>query len=374
MLRLSSFVIKTLTYVGCFAVLSSCVFAPGMDMRKSLRKGDGLVYAKTDGLAQDVPIIPINEDLIAQLKPEQAPENIPPELLLPTIDDGYRIGVNDVLSVVVWGQPELLSTGALGNNPLILRQVRDDGTFFFPYAGTIDAEGLTREQVRLNLTRELDRYFQNPQVDVAIEQYNSQRVVVSGQFNRPVTLPVTAVPLTLSQAISEAAGPNEQADLTDLQLNRSNRLYSLNYHELANNGQIHNIVLRDGDVIHLPVNQSNSAFIVGEVGRAQPITLTTGRITLTDALATAQGLSPRTSSGNEVYVVRGVDSIAGEKAIYKLDAKSPVAFLLASQFEIRSQDVIFVGPAELAKWNRVISQVFPFASLLNAIDQVGSER
>lgn len=362
---------KIIVIICTFFSASACVFAPGMDMRKSMRKGDGLVYAKVSGIENSIPIIPISENLIKELSAIESPKTVPSELLANPIDSNYRIGVNDILSVVVWGRPELLAQGN-GDNPLMLRQVRDDGSFFFPYAGTVKAKGLTREQIRLDLTRQLDKYFKSPQVDVTIEEYNSQRVVLSGEFNRPVTIPITAVPLTLSQAISIAGGANGVADLTNLQLNRGGRNYSLNYYQLANTGQIHNVVLTNNDVLHLPINQSNNAYVVGEVGRPQPIALTTGRITLTDALATASGLSGISSSGNEVYVVRGVDTLAGEKAIYKLNAKSPAAFLLASRFEIRPQDVIFAGPAELTKWNRMISQLFPFANLLRVSDQIAN--
>ena len=33
--------------------------------------------------------------------------------------------------------------------------------------------------------------------------------------------------------------------------------------------------------------------------------------------------------------------------------------IVASNFQLQSQDIVFVGPADIARWNRVIAQLFP---------------
>ena len=33
-------------------------------------------------------------------------------------------------------------------------------------------------------------------------------------------------------------------------------------------------------------------------------------------------------------------------------------------------DIVFVGVADITKWNRFISQLFPFASFLNQVDNI----
>jgi polysaccharide export outer membrane protein len=62
-------------------------------------------------------------------------------------------------------------------------------------------------------------------------------------------------------------------------------------------------------------------------------------------------------------VVRSVP--AGQPEIYHLDAGSPVAYALAEGFELKSRDVVYVDPAPLVRWNRVISLILPSAAVVN---------
>src|SRR5690606_15349089 len=101
-------------------------------------------------------------------------------------------------------------------------------------------------------------------------------------------------------------------------------------------------------------------------GRAGALPYRTSRMSLSEVLASVGGPSPITSSGKEVYVIRGVDNIETDTAtVFQLNAQSPSAFILANQFEMQPQDVVFVGAAGITRWNRFISQLFPTASLFS---------
>ena len=321
-----------------------------------------------------IEIIPINDAVINALKEAADIQHsgIPEALLIADAERPYRIGVNDVLSIVVWGQPELVASGSdRGGVPLMARQVKSDGTIFFPYAGIIKVQGKTRQQVRKILARRLGAYFQNPQIDVAVEQYNSQQVVLSGAFNEPITIPLKGTPLTLEQAVAVAKGVTEKADTRNLQMVREGRLYHLNYHQLVANGSLSRIVLMNGDAIYMPTNQAK-AYIVGEVGKPQVLPIQANGLTLTDALGSAGGLSPTSADGDQVYVVRGAADESARPQVFRLSAKSPAAFILAGRFDIQSQDVIFVGASGLTRWNRVISQLFPSGNLISTTKNISN--
>lgn len=364
-----------------FESLSGCVFAPGMDLKESLRSN----AVKIEGIDEPIEIQTITQDLIKSIydgENENASVSLPEILVdeIKSIDKEYRIGVNDILTIVVWGLPEFVGQGvASDQSPLLSRQVRADGSIFFPYAGVMKVAEKTRESVRLEVTKRLSKFFKNPQVDVSVSKFQSKNVVLTGAFSNPGLQPITSVPLTLNQALGAAGGPIDEGDLSDLRLIREGEEYKINYLELSKSSlDVHHIYLKDKDIIHLPLSHSNKAYVLGEVVRPQAIPLSAGRMTLTDALGAAGGINQSLGSGNEVYILRGVAAwnkvnnnyINNLPEIFKLDAKSPASFLLASNFSIHKQDVIFVGPAELTKWNRVIAQLFPFARFLDAVDDL----
>ena len=89
-------------------------------------------------------------------------------------------------------------------NPIFEKIVRDDGTIFYPNAGILDVGGKTIEEIRLMLTDALSNVLNNPQVDVSVSEFKSQKIIVSGSFANVGTVPVTTVPQTLTEVIANA--------------------------------------------------------------------------------------------------------------------------------------------------------------------------
>ena len=53
----------------------------------------------------------------------------------------------------------------------------------------------------------------------------------------------------------------------------------------------------------------------------------------------------------------------GALTAWQLDGRNAANFLLATRFQLRPNDVIFVAEQPVTKWNRVITQITP--SLIN---------
>lgn len=295
-------------------------------------------------------------------------EEAVPEELASFRPESYQIGAGDLLYITVWDHPELTSpAGQQQQTDANGRLVRPDGTLFYPYVGTLRVSGRTIEDVRKTITSALAAYVEEPQVDIAVLRFASQRVILNGAFIKAGPQPITTTPLALMEAIGAAELDTLNADLSGLTLQRDNQVFHLNLDALntAQGADLYNLYLKDGDRIYLPYNDRKKVYLMGEVNAPRALTFKTREMNLADALGSVGGLNQTTANGKAVYVIRGVEDLEKQRAtVFQLDANSPTAFILAQQFQLQPQDVVYVGPAGVTRWNRLISQLVPSAGIL----------
>lgn len=341
--------------------LQGCMFAPGqhMDTRQIVRDGTPE--------SSRVELIPITPKLIAMDAATQVGETIPSELLSYS-PESYRIGANDLLYITVWDHPELTApSGPQQQIDANGRLVRPDGTLFYPYVGNVAAAGKTIEELRDHISSRLSQFVESPQVDISVLRFASQKVVVSGAVIKAGQQPLTTTPLSVVEAIGAAGVDPLNADLSGLTLTRGKTEYKLDLDALnrQNNSQLSNVYLKNGDQLYLPYNDRKRIYVMGEVIQPRALSFKTKTMNLSDVLGTVGGLNQTTSDGNAVYVIRGVENLDKEPAkIFQLEASSPSAMVLATRFDVQSQDVVYVGPANITRWNRFISQLVPSASIV----------
>ena len=136
----------------------------------------------------------VSKDLIIK-EAKKIPLNLPLNLLNYS-PESYKVGFGDVLFIYVYGETERLSAALARGaaiNPIFEKIVRDDGTIFYPNAGILEVAGKTIEEIRLLLTDALSNVLNNPQVDVSIAEFKSQKIILSGNFARVGSVPVTTV-------------------------------------------------------------------------------------------------------------------------------------------------------------------------------------
>ena len=163
----------------------------------------------------------------------------------------YLLGVDDIVQVTVWRNPELGITVP----------VRPDGRISVPLIGDVVAGGLTPEAVATDIQEKLAAFVRDPQVAVILTDLRSHeylsRVRVTGAVRQPISLPYRQG-MTVLDAVLAAGGLNEFAAPDRASLYRragdaTTTAYAVRLDRILNRGDLStNHRVAPGDVITIP--------------------------------------------------------------------------------------------------------------------------
>ncbi|MFK5194371.1 polysaccharide export protein, partial [Glaesserella parasuis] len=204
-------------------------------------------------IAKAVDAYLITPSLVKQLAPRVSVAKVNARLEQQLKSYQYKIGVGDVLNVTVWDHPELTTpAGAYRSAAESGNQVHANGTIFYPYVGKVEVVGLTVNQVRDKLAKQLSAYVTDPQIEVTVAAYQSKKAYVTGEIKNPGQQFLTNVPLTLLDAVNKAGGLSENADWHNVTITRHGKEEKVSLAELIQFGNLtQNRLLSDGDVVHI---------------------------------------------------------------------------------------------------------------------------
>lgn len=206
----------------------------------------------------------------------------------------YRLNPGDQIQILVEDEPDLSGEVTVG----------PDGFIRLRLIGSIQAVGLTVDELAAQIEKALRQYLREPKVIVNIKQFTplARRVYVMGAVKAPGAYPLPLVgPTTVFDAIMLAGGFSENADWERVRVfRRDGQMLTVNLKNLQVGGVASEITVQPGDVIWVPpayivVN------IVGAVARSGIFSVPT-RATLLDAIALAGGVSDPSA---EIRVFRG---------------------------------------------------------------------
>jgi polysaccharide export outer membrane protein len=280
----------------------------------------------------------------------------------------YKLGPGDIISIIVWDHPELtIPAGSFRTAEQAGTVIADDGTIYFPYAGVVNVQGKTTGEVRRILSVKLAKFIEQVQLDVRMVAFRSQQVYVVGEVSKPGIQPVTDIPMTVIEAVNRAGGFTPEADYSRVLLTRRGSTYLVDIQAMYDYGATaQNALLEHGDIINVADRSYNKIFVLGEVVRPGSQVMNKKRSTLAEALSDAGYISQTTADPRWIYVMRG-DTETPE--LFHLDSRLPDAMLLADRFPLRPRDVVYVDAAAVVRWQRVISNILPTATMLNLTSQ-----
>lgn len=306
--------------------------------------------------------------------------------------------------------------------------VQDDGAIAIPDVGRISLAGDTVDEANEKVFQALVQNQIEPAFSLEVSGFNSQRVSVGGAVRSPSVLPVDLRPVYLDEALSRVGGPTvaeKDYPYTTVRIYRDGELYQIPLDELYSRRSLQRVRLTDGDSVFVDTEYDlgraqdyfreqiqltetrrsvrrdaveeleteirlrrdeleeqrdnfldrmdldavdrDYVYLAGEVTRQRRFPLPFDqRATLADAVYSEGGIPTITGNIAKIYVLRGSSDPRDFASItaWQLDAKNAASFLMATRFELRPDDVIFVSEQPITTWNRVITQVTP--GLLNS--------
>jgi len=162
----------------------------------------------------------------------------------------YHIGVDDILQISVWHNPDLDAKVP----------VRPDGMISVPLIGDVEAGGKTPAEVSAEIADKLKTYVRDPQVAVILTELRSHeylsRVRVTGAVRQPISVPYRQG-MTMLDAVLAAGGTTDfaAADRTELYRKEGDatRAYAVHLDDILKKGDLGtNYPAQPGDVITVP--------------------------------------------------------------------------------------------------------------------------
>ena len=226
-----------------------------------------------------------------------------------TYHGDYKVGPEDLLEITVFEAEKLNRTV----------RVSAQGNISLPLLGVLRVKDKTANELEGKIRDRLsEKYLKDPHVSVFIKEYRNQRISVIGMVEKPGVFEVTGQKTVLAMLAmagglkedagrllflirspnlnehdpKEPGGPAQQSPLTLV----------IDLEELLIKGDLTlNVPAHAGDVINIPA--SGKVFVGGEVARPGGFPLKGKKLSVTQAIALAEGLKPE-ADGSEIKIFR----------------------------------------------------------------------
>lgn len=222
----------------------------------------------------------------------------------------YQLGPGDLLHVNVFDHPELSLDVRIGQS----------GTVSYPLVGVLQFSGLSTRDAELLLSRRLNDggFVQRPQVSIIVTDFQSQKVGVVGQVNKPGQYALNSTQRVLD-VLSMAGGvlADSSADQASL-MRKDGSVQPIDLRKLFAGDPNANAVMQNGDTLSVP--RAAEFYIYGQVQR--PGVYRLGRdTTVSQAISMGGGLTKQGTERGAIVKRRDANGIEQE---YRIKAKDVI--------------------------------------------------
>jgi polysaccharide biosynthesis/export protein len=365
-------ILAVMASVAC----SGCWLMPtsgpaGYEVRSGSADVDSLPYALVKLNPQIAAILARNAPrLSASMTPRTAPREI-------------RFGVGDIVGVTIFeaNSGGLFIPAEAGVRPgnfitLPNQAVDHDGNISVPYAGVIRAKGRTPTEVQKAIVETIKNRAIDPQAVVTLVEQRTSLISVLGDVNTPARFPANAEGERILDAVARAGGPRSQGFDSWLMLERGGRRETVPFGALVYEPS-NNVYVHPNDTIYLYREpQTFVAFGAVGVGLQGQFNFDAWRISLAEAVAKANGMAQALADPASVFLYRGETRDVAEQLgvdcsrfegpiipiVYNANLRDPSGFFLATTFQMRNKDVLYISNAPSVE----IAKVLDFLRLITA--------
>jgi polysaccharide export outer membrane protein len=304
-----------------------------------------------------------------------------------------KFGVGDLVSLTIFEAAAggLFIPTEAGVRPGNFVQIPDqavdnDGNISVPYAGAIKAAGRTNVEIQNDIVARIKNRAIEPQVVVNLSQQRTSLVSVLGEVTTSVRYPAAAAGAgdRILDAITRAGGIKGQGFETFVMLDRKGQRAVVPFARLVYEPD-NNIFIQPGDRIYV-YREQQKFLAFGATGAATSaagaqglITFDAWRLNLAEAVGKAGGIVDVQGDPGSVFLYRaeprevaerlGIDMTPFEgwrsiPVIFSVSFRDPGGYFLATNVNMRHDDVIFVANAQSV-------EVTKFLQYLNVIMATG---
>jgi len=269
-----------------------------------------------------------------------------PESVKTDTSSQYVLGPDDQIKIWAFGVEEIT------DKPV---RIAPGGYIDLPLLGRIRAAGLTVEELRAELLKQLAREVREPKVSIDIVEFGSQPVSVMGAVNHP-GIHQLGGRKTLMEVLSLAGGLRQdagsrikisrpiergQVPLATAQLDPTGKfsVASVDVKAMMSAAKpADNILIQPHDVITVP--EAEVVYVIGEVRKPGAFVLNDrNSVSVLQALSMAEGLGA-TPAPQDSRILRSVPGNTERKQI-PVDLKK-VLVGKAEDMNLRADDILFV--------------------------------
>jgi len=290
------------------------------------------------------------------------------EVTQPTVPE-IRLIPGDVVTVSISDSANaspLFAPLATGGTQFPNLRLNEKGQIKLPYAGTINARGMSPEALATAIQKQLADVATDPQVMVHLTGDLSGSVLVAGAVAKPGRFSALQGPLTLLDAINQAGGPILEPHLVKVIVRNGKTSQSLSYEDVLAG---ENLTLAPRSEVIL--ERARKRFVaMGAVGKPGLMDLPSNNPSLLEVLGTAGWLKDSSADPSGVFVFRleqGPGKAEPTAKVFRLDLSNPAAVFLARQFLVQPEDAVYVTNAAVYEWQKFISPILQVLILGNTV-------